>query len=493
MTHGFDPESLPIDRRNWAGHWIDGRLVADGGTCMPVLRPSDGKVHAELPVADASVVDAAVQSAARAAAVWRRTGPRDRARALRRWADRVAADGATVGRLEALVSARPIEEVMQVDLPNAIEWIRFYAEYCDKLDGAVMPTDGGLLSLVTHEPYGVVAAIAPWNFPLVLALWKVAPAIAAGNAVVLKPSEFTPFSVMRVAELAVEAGLPAGLFNIVQGDGPTVGSALVRHPAVATVTFTGSTATGRRVMADAAESGPKPVSLELGGKGAQLVFADAQDLPRVAADIAWGITRNAGQLCYAGSRLVVQRPVHDELVAHVAERLAALRAGATWESATTLAPIINRRQIERIESIVAATLRDGAMLICGGSRVQHPSDGLWYAPTILDRVTTSMAGYREEIFGPVLAVQTFDDEEEGLALADHPVYGLTASVHTADVGRAIRAARSLRAGTVWVNGWGRKPDFATPFGGWNSSGFGKEAGRAGYEKFLRQKAVTFHL
>ncbi len=235
------------------------------------------------------------------------------------------------------------------------------------------------------------------------------------------------------------------------------------------------------------------MSLELGGKGAQLVFADAKDLPRVAADIVWGITRNAGQLCYAGSRLVVQRAIHDELVAQVATRFEALRAGATWESGTTLAPIIHRRQIERIEQIVAATLADGAVLLGGGHRAQHPGDGLFYAPTILDQVTPAMAGFREEIFGPVLVVQTFDDDDEGLMLADHPVYGLTASVHTADVGRAVRAARALKAGTVWINGWGRKPDFATPFGGWKSSGFGKEAGRAGYEKFLRQKAITFHL
>ena len=485
----FEPNTVPVP----AGHFIDGRLVAEGASRMVVRRPSDGAAHGDIPLGDETTVNAAVSAAARAQPAWAATAPRARAAVLRRWADLIDLHVEEMARLEALVSTRFFHEALSVDIRNSAEWIRFYAEYCDKLDGAVLPTASSALALTTRTPYGVVGAIAPWNFPLVLAIWKVAPALAAGNAVVLKPSELTPFSVVRAAELAVEAGLAPGLFNVVQGEGPVVGSAIVRHPQVACVAFTGSTATGRRVMVDAAESGPKPVGLELGGKGPQLVFADAEDLDAISQQIAWGVTRNAGQLCYAGSRLVVHRSIADELVERVAARMSVLVPGPTWDDAATLAPILNERQAGRIEDLVAQTVADGASLRLGGHRLQQPGDGIWYAPTILEGVTPAMAGCREEIFGPVLAVQRFDDEEEGLALADHPDYGLSASVYSADLKRSLGAAKRLQAGSVWVNSWGRKPDFTAPFGGWKSSGLGQEAGRAGYEKFLRQKTIWLDL
>jgi aldehyde dehydrogenase (NAD+) len=485
----FDPDQTSVP----AGHFIDGRLVVEGVERMLVRRPSDGGMHGDIPLGDDRTVHAAATAAARAQPAWAATAPRARAAVLRRWAELIDANLEEIARLEALVSTRFFHEALGVDVRNSAEWIRFYAEYCDKLDGAVLPTASTSLALTTRTPYGVVGAIAPWNFPLVLAIWKVAPALAAGNAVVLKPSELTPFSVVRVAELAVEAGLPRGLFNVVLGEGPVVGRAIVRHPLVSCVAFTGSTATGRRVMVDAAESGPKPVGLELGGKGPQLVLADAEDLDAVSREVAWGVTRNAGQLCYAGSRLVVHRSLADELVERVAARMQALVPGPTWDDEATLAPILNEKQAARIEDLVGQTLAQGASLRLGGHRLQQPGDGIWFAPTILEGVVPEMAGCREEVFGPVLAVQRFDDEEEGLALADHPDYGLSASVYSASLKGALRAAQRLQAGSVWVNGWGRKPDFTAPFGGWKASGLGLEAGRAGYEKFLRQKTIWLDL
>lgn len=487
MNLAFDPVEVAVP----AGHFIGGQLRAEGAK-LSVRRPSDGRVHAELPLGDANLVDEAVEIASAAAREWCKVAPRTRARLLHRWATLLDRDAALIARLESVVSTRFYHEAISVDVPNAAEWVRFYAEYCDKIHGAVLPTAGSALAMVVDEPYGVIGAIAPWNFPLVLAIWKAAPAIAAGNGVVLKPSESTPFSIVHVARLAVEAGLPAGLFNVVQGNGSDVGAAIVRHPGVGYVAFTGSTATGRRLMANAAEYGPKPVGLELGGKGAQLVFDDADDLDELARKIAWGITRNAGQLCYAGSRLVVQRGVADALLDKVTALFGTLRSGVTWDADANLPPILNAVQGDRVDAIVRDTLAAGATLHIG-SGFAAGEGGVWYDPTILTDVPTNARGVEEEIFGPVLCVQQFTDEAEGIALANHAAYGLSASVHTRDLSRAIRTARALEAGTVWVNGWGRQPDFTAPFGGWKQSGFGQEAGRAGYEKYLRQKTIWIEL
>ncbi|HYD57675.1 MAG TPA: aldehyde dehydrogenase family protein, partial [Burkholderiales bacterium] len=274
----FKPEEVAVPH----GHLIAGRPRDEGGAPLEVRRPSDGRVHGTVPLADDSVVDAAVRAAQAAFPQWRALAPRERGRVLRRWADLVDSHAEELARMESVVSARPAQEARAVDVPGVAEWLRFYGEYADKLDGAVTPTSPERLSLVLREPYGVVAVITPWNFPLFLAAWKIAPALAAGNTVVLKPSELTPWSIQRVAELALEAGLPEGALNIVHGNGPQTGAALVRHPGVAYVTFTGSTAVGAKIMADAAASGIKPVSLELGGKHPQLVFADCGDLDEVA-------------------------------------------------------------------------------------------------------------------------------------------------------------------------------------------------------------------
>lgn len=480
----FDPRAV----RAMSGQFIDGVEVA-GGTAHHVESPSDRRVALPVEWADAALVDRAVLSARDAwrASGWGAAAPRDRAAILYRWADLVDAHAEEIAALEAVVSARIYPEVIARDVKVVSGVLRYFGEFADKIDGSVTPTPRSSFSFTVHEPYGVVAAIAPWNFPIILAAWKFAPALAAGNAVVLKPSEMTPFAAMRIAALAVEAGLPAGLFNVLHGGGE-VGAALVKHPGVDYVTFTGSSATGARIMADAALHGLKPVSLELGGKGPQLVFADAPDLDKLAATIARGITYNAGQVCFAGSRLVVERRIADDLLARVRRHMLGGQTGTTWDEGTSIPPIINERQLDRIAGIVDAAVADGAEPLCGAERLSSDGAG-FYAPTILRGVTTENRAYREEIFGPVLAVQEFDDEEEGLRLANHPDYGLTASIHTSDVSRAFRAARAIESGTVWINDWGRRTDFTAPFGGYKKSGIGKDMGRAGFEKYMKTKAI----
>ncbi len=481
----FRPDAV----RAPAHHWIGGEAVAGGAAPLAVLRPSDGRIHATLAEADAAMVDRAVAAARAAAGPWAAMKPRQRGRLMRTWADLIEDHRDEIARLEAVVSSRPVDEAATIDLATAAEYLRFYAEWCDKLEGSVTASGEDAVSLVLREPYGLVAVITPWNFPLILSTWKIAPAIAAGNTVVLKPSELTPFSMVRLAELAVEAGIPPGVVNVVHGTGAVVGPLLTCHPGVAYVTFTGSTAVGGRIMADVGRTGLKPVALELGGKSPVLVFDDAEDLDSVADHVTWGITRNAGQLCYAGSRLVVQEGVAAALVDRIAARMQRLHRGPTWEEGVEMPPIISRPQAERIDRLVRQTCAEGATCHLGGGMVEE-GGGIWYHPTILTGVTEAMAGYREEIFGPVLAVQTFTAEAEGIARAQHPVYGLTASVFTGNGTRALRVARALRAGTVWVNRWGRTAEMMTsPFGGYGGSGFGKEAGRQGIENFTRQKAV----
>lgn len=484
---GFDPDSLTLPAR----HFIDGQLLDDPrADRIPVQRPSDRKVAGEIPLADADLVDRAVRSACGALKTcgWARRAPRERARVLMRWAALVDSHHEEISQLESVVSTRLIGEARGRDVRVCAEVIRYFAEWADKSEGQVMGSPAEALSFVLQEPYGVVAAIVPWNFPLILAAWKFAPALAAGNAVVLKPSELTPFSILKVAELGVEAGLPPGLFTVVQGTGAT-GQALATHPDVALVTFTGSTATGARILADVAPS-MKPVTLELGGKAPQLVFADAEaDLDRIADLVTRGFTINAGQACYAGSRLVVQRAIKDALLSRILDRVSRLQPGATWDPAATLAPVANERQCARIADIVRSAVAAGASALTGGGVLQPPIGGCFYDATILDGVSTTSPAFLEEIFGPVLAVQTFDDEDEGLALADHPTYGLTASVFTASIDRALRAVRALQAGTVWVNNFGRGDDMALPFGGYKRSGLGREMGRIGYEKYLKTKSV----
>lgn len=485
----FDPREIAVR----CAHFIGGRS-RDARAELEVFRPSDGGFQSGLPCASADLVDEVVEGTWRAwkASDWASRPPRERARVMRRWADLVEADGEILGPLEAVGSTRPLREVLAWDIPYVAEGIRFFAEFADKHGGEVAATATSHLGLQITEPYGVVGAIAPWNFPLSMAGWKIAPALAAGNAVVIKPSELTPFSILRLAELATLAGLPADILSVVQGDGRVTGDALCRHPRIGKVTFTGSTGTGTAIMTACAESGPKPVTLELGGKSPQLVFADAPDLARTARSVAAAITGNAGQVCVSGSRLLVQRAALEPMLEGIRAAFADLHPGPTWSAEATLSPIISQRQGQRIQDIVTRSQAAGAEILVGGA-LEEGLGGAYYQPTLITRVGADNPAVREEIFGPVLTVQVFDDEAEALALADHPTYGLAAGVHTADLGRALRLTRALEAGTVWVNRYGRSHDWIIPTGGYKRSGIGKDLGRAAYEATLRSKSVLIDL
>jgi len=487
LSLSFDPASVTLPRGHFiAGEWVD---ASDG---IDLHRPSDAVAFAACPVADADLVDRAVAAAKQALASsgWARLAPRERARALHRWADLIEAEAEVLARLEAIASTRPISELMAGDVPVTVEQIRFFAEFADKEGGDLVPTGTDSFGMIATEPYGVVGAITPWNFPINMAGWKLGPALAAGNAVVLKPSEMTPFATLYLAQLSVRAGLPAGLINIVLGDGRTTGTAITGHPDIAKVSFTGSTAAGAAIMENIARTGIKPMTLELGGKSPQLVFADA-GLPQAAAAIARSILGNAGQACVAGSRLIVAESVAEELVALIVERMSAARPGATWDAASAYSPIISERQIGRMESIVDAAVARGASCRLGGSRFDHA--GYFYAPTVLEGVDATSPAVTEEIFGPVLTVQTFREEEEGLGLADHPTYGLCAGLYTRDLSRALRAVNRLQAGTVWVNRYGRSRDHILPTGGYKQSGLGKDLGREAYLANRKSKSVLIAL
>ncbi len=482
----FNPEDISVPQ----GHFIDGETVLEPGDQLPVCRPSDSMVYADLPIGSADTVDRAVMNARHAfeTSEWATAAPRARAAILRRWAELIERDRRELAQLEALGSTRHVRGVFDIDIPYSVDCIRFFAEWADKLGGDVAATRSDHLGMVVTEPYGVVVAISPWNFPITQAITKVGPPLAAGNAVVLKPSELTPFTVLRLARLAIEAGMPPGIFNIVQGNGPVTGDALCRHPGVGKISFTGSTQTGAAIMTASAESGIKPVTLELGGKSPQLVFADVENLDRVAAAVANGILNNAGQVCVAGSRLIVQRAVEEALLDKISQLARAVKPGPTWSEATNYGPIISQAQLHGIDQAVKRTLESGPQALIGGKPLDS-TVGTYYEPTIITGVSSDMEVVREELFGPVLSVQSFDEEEEGFALAGHERYGLAAGVHTGDVSRALRAVRQIKAGTIWVNRYGRTADYIIPTGGFNSSGIGKDLGRQAVEANLRHKSV----
>ncbi|MCY1666764.1 aldehyde dehydrogenase family protein [Rhizobium sp. SL86] len=487
MTLSFDPAS-PSFR---CGHFIGGAFEA----AEPVLslhRPSDGVEFAGCPVADADVVDKAVRVARRAQkdSGWGTCRPRERTNALLRWADLIEQHALELAQLEAVPSTRLIGQLIAGDIAVTAEQIRFFAELADKEGGEVVPTAGNQFGLIVTEPYGVVAAITPWNFPLSMAGWKMAPALAAGNAVVLKPSEMTPFATLRMAELSVEAGIPAGLVNVVLGDGPVTGNALTGHPNIAKVSFTGSTGAGSAIMANVARTGIKPMTLELGGKSPQVVFADA-DLALAADCIARSILFNGGQACVAGSRVIAHESIADELSDRLIKLMAQPGPGLGWEEETTYSPCISARQRARVHSLVQAAIEEGAEVLTGARDMDHP--GYFYQPTLLTNVSQDNTAVREEVFGPVLTLQTFGTEDEAFALADHPTYGLAAGVYTRDVSRALKSLHRIEAGTIWINRYGRSRDHILPTGGYKSSGIGKDLGRDAYHANRRSKSVLIDL
>jgi acyl-CoA reductase-like NAD-dependent aldehyde dehydrogenase len=447
---------------------------------LRVLEPATGAVLATVPAASVADTDAAVAAARAAFPAWRAVSPSDRARLLRRIADAVDGAREELAVLEARNAGKPIGDA-RGEIEMVADVFAYYAGAPERLLGDSIPVSGGQ-AFTVREPLGVVGLIVPWNFPLTIAAWKLGPALAAGNTVVLKPAELTPLTALRFAALALEAGLPEGVLNVVAGPGVTCGARLVEHPDVAKIAFTGSTAVGRGIARAAADS-LKRVTLELGGKSPNIVFADA-DLEAAAAAAPGAVFGNAGQDCCARSRILVQSTVLDEFVGLLGNAVAAIRVGDPLDPETAMGPLISAAHRSR----VASFLDDDAPVVIRGHAPE--GDGFWFAPAVLSPVDPSARAAREEIFGPVAVVIGFDSEEEAVALANDTIYGLSGSVWSGDGGRALRVARALDAGVLSINS-NTSVRVSTPFGGFKQSGYGRELGPHALEAYTEEKSIFF--
>lgn len=474
---------------------IDGQWVsAASGQTLPVVSPIDGQPLCTLAAAGQADVDAAVAAARRSfeSGVWSRMAPAERKKVLHRVADRIEAHQAELAVLGVRDNGTEIAMAWKAEPGSAAGSFRYYAECVDKVNGEIAPTPEGTLGLVHKEPVGVVGAIVPWNFPLMIGAWKIAPALAAGNSVVLKPSEDASLSLLRLAQLCLEAGLPPGVLNVVTGTGGTAGEALARHMDVDIVTFTGSGPVGRLLLKASAESNLKRVYLELGGKSPNIVFDDASDLAHAAKVSAMGIYRNSGQVCVAGSRLLVQRSVHDEFVERLHHIAASLRVGDPLDVTTEIGAVSSARQLAKNLAAVHTAKQQGARLRVGGQAIHPVAGGSYMAPTLLEGVTPDMALAREEVFGPVLAVMPFDDEADAVRLANDTSYGLASAVWTGSLSRSHRMVRAIKAGVVHVNTYGG-PDITVPLGGVRQSGNGHDKSMHALDKYLDLKTAWIQL
>jgi acyl-CoA reductase-like NAD-dependent aldehyde dehydrogenase len=477
--------------------FIDGRWTpADGGRTSERTSPSDGRPVGRYARAGRSDVDAAVAAARRAfdESGWPAMPARKRAAILRRTAELLTERADALGRRITLELGRPIQLARNEVLLTA-EVFEYYAALALDLRGeAVSQHTSEALGLILREPVGVVGMITPWNFPLLLLSWKVAPALAAGCTMVAKPASLTPGSALDLATVLAEAGLPDGVYNVVTGSGGEVGTALAEHPGVDKVAFTGSTEVGRQVMT-AATGNIKKVTLELGGKSPNVVFADA-DLNQAVRGAYWGIFLNSGQACQAGSRLLVQRDIHDEFLAKLREMTARSRVGDPLDEKTMIGPLVDAGQLDTVVDYIAQGTAQGADLVAGGSRLtgERFDRGFFVEPTLFDNVTAGMTIGREEIFGPVLSVLTFTDEADAIRIANDSLYGLAAAVWTSNVDTAIHTAKGIRAGTVWVNAYHDAGlPFVLPMGGYKTSGIGRELGREGLAEYLETKSIHIRL
>ncbi len=467
------------------GEWRD----AASGRTFESINPATGEPLTRVAEGDEADVDAAVRAARQAFedSDWTKTDGRKRGRVLHRIADLLEERADELARLESMDNGKPMREARMIDVKESIECFRYYAGWADKIDGEVIPVPGPYLNYTRREPIGVCGAIIPWNYPLQMAAWKVAPALCCGNTVVLKPAEQTPLTALELARICHDAGLPAGVLNVVTGFGHTAGAALVRHPEVDKIAFTGSTEVGKIIQREAAGT-LKRISLELGGKSPNIVLADA-DLDAAVKGATMAIFYNTGQACTAGSRLLVQESVRDEFVEKLVKRASGYVPGDPLDPKTRLGPLVSQEQLDRVLGYVEKGRAEGAEVVLGGDRgVVEGKAGYYMNPTIFDRVTGGMTIAREEIFGPVLAVTTFGDVDEAISIANASEYGLAAGVWTRDVGKAHRIAHSMRAGTVWVNTY-HNLDTGSPFGGYKQSGYGRELGRHALDLYTQVKSV----
>ena len=465
---------------------IDGmRVPSASGRTFATVNPATGQVIAQVAEADGEDVDRAVRSA-RAAfeGPWGQMRASDRGRLLLAFADAIRKAQDELVELESLDSGKPVSAIRRQDMPAVLDTLAYYAGHADKINGQVIPARPDALTYTVREPLGVVGAIVPWNFPLMIGMWKIAPALASGCTVVLKPAEIPPLTALRRGELALEAGLPPGVLNVVPGFGKVAGAALVDHPDVDKVTFTGSPGVGREILR-AASGNLKRVTLELGGKSANIIFPDA-DLDAAVKAAASGIFFNSGQVCSAGSRILAHESIYDEVVERLAARAAAMRIGDPRQTSTAMGPVVSDVQMKRILDYIDIGVAEGATLVTGGTRFGE--EGFFISPTVFANVAPEMRISQEEIFGPVASVIRFTDEADALRIANGTKYSLAAGIWSADIARVHRFARRLKAGTVWVNTYG-PTDVRLPWGGARDSGFGREHGDIAIENFTEPKVV----
>ncbi|MBI4635219.1 MAG: aldehyde dehydrogenase family protein [Candidatus Rokubacteria bacterium] len=463
------------------------------GATYSTINPATEEPSAEVGKGDERDIDLAVSAARKAfdSGPWSRMSAAERGRIVWKLGDLVMQHLDEMARLESLCTGKTLFDSGKVEIPFAAEVFRYYAGWATKIHGETLALREGAFTFTLRQPVGVVGAIVPWNFPFLLSSWKIAPALAAGNTVVLKPASLTPLTALKFAELTQEAGLPEGVFNVVTGPGGKVGMALVRDPRVDKIAFTGSTEVGKQIMREGAST-LKRLSLELGGKSPNIVFADA-DMEAAVKGALTGIFYNKGEVCAAGSRLFIEEKIHDEFMTKLTERVKGLKVGDPMDKSTRMGPVVSRQQMETVLGYIEAGKQEGARLAAGGGRANVGNGkGYYVEPTIFDGVSNRMKIAREEIFGPVLEVIPFTSVDEGIAEGNTTTYGLAAAVWTRDIAKALKAARAIRAGTVWVNAYNLF-DAALPFGGFKESGFGREMGSAGLELYTEVKSVWVDL
>jgi acyl-CoA reductase-like NAD-dependent aldehyde dehydrogenase len=473
--------------------YIDGKFVpSESGKRFPTVNPATGEKIAEVAEASTADLDRAVAAARKAfeSGPWATMKPRQRGAILRKAAELLQSRAEEFGRVETLDNGKPIFESAKIDMPAAAECLAYFGESSDKLYGDTHSARPDAMLMTLREPVGVVGAITPWNFPLLQAMWKIAPALALGNTIVLKPASATPLTCLMLGGLLEEAGLPPGAFNVVPGPGAAIGAAMAAHPGIDKISFTGETETGKSILRAAAGT-VKRVSMELGGKSPNIVFADA-DLDAAARGAINAIFYGKGELCSAGSRLLVEASAHDELIARVAERAKKMVPGDPLDPKTRLGSLVSEKQRENVERYVESGKREGARVVAGGNRASVGGKGAFFEATVFDGVSPEMTIAKEEIFGPVLATLTFQDEAEALAVGNATIYGLAAAVWTRDIKKALRTAKALKAGTVWINTYNLY-DPGLPFGGYRQSGFGRERGHYALEEYTQVKSVWVDL